>query len=305
MQKVRLPAETKGSIAEGPGAQYVNRSAKSSHRSADRAKFPFSPSLTTPQPPKTDAKTVPNAMNDSLATAQSPQPNSVVERWRQVQAQVSDLIRQFGPGHSVQVLAVSKFHPASAIRTLAQLGHLDFGENYLQEALSKQSELQDLPIRWHFIGQIQSNKTRPIAEQFAWAHTVDRLKIAQRLSEQRPTHLPPLNICLQVKWIEEPGKGGAWPSEVPNLAKQIAALPNIKLRGLMCLPPPSDDFAEQRRYFDDTKTLLDQLNASGMNLDTLSMGTSADLAAAIAAGATMVRIGTAIFGERSKPLAGQ
>lgn len=245
-------------------------------------------------------------MNDSIAPPDLPGLASTAltlpQRFGEVQAQVNALIQQYRrASNSVQILAVSKFHDATAVRAVVELGQLDVGENYLQEALDKQAVLHDLPIRWHFIGHIQSNKTRPIAEHFAWAHTVDRLKIAQRLSEQRPAHLPPLNACIQVKWLDEPGKGGAWPTEVPDLAKQIAALPNIKLRGLMCLPPPSDDFAEQRRYFDNTATLLEQLNANGMNLDTLSMGTSADLAAAIAAGATMVRIGTALFGERNKP----
>jgi PLP dependent protein len=200
----------------------------------------------------------------------------------------------------VRLLAVSKWQSADAIRQLASLGQKEFGESYLQEALNKQAALTDLSLDWHFIGHVQSNKTRSIAEHFQWVHAVDRIKTAQRLSEQRPDGAPPLNVCIQVKWVDEPGKGGAWPNEIPSLAAEIAALPRLKLRGLMCLPPPSDDFAEQRRYFDQTTALLSQLNQTGMGLDTLSMGTSGDLAAAIASGATLVRIGTAIFGERVK-----
>jgi PLP dependent protein len=222
-------------------------------------------------------------------------------RLLRVRNQISAFAQQYHRSvDSIALLAVSKWQSADAIRVLTTLGQTEFGESYLQEAINKQASLTDIAINWHFIGHLQSNKTRPIAENFQWVHAVDRLKIAQRLSEQRPSHAAPLNVCIHVKWVDEQGKGGAWAHEVPALAHEIAALPRLRLRGLMCLPPPSEDFVEQRRYFDQTTALLKQLNDTGMQLDTLSMGTSGDLAAAVAAGATIVRIGTAIFGERSK-----
>ncbi|MFJ3485702.1 YggS family pyridoxal phosphate-dependent enzyme [Pseudomonas sp. NPDC090202] len=197
---------------------------------------------------------------------------------------------------SVGLLAVSKTKPASDLREAYAAGLRDFGENYLQEALGKQTELSDLPLIWHFIGPIQSNKTRAIAEHFDWVHSVDRLKIAQRLSEQRPADLPPLNICLQVNVSGEDSKSGCTPEELPALAQAVAALPNLKLRGLMAIPEPTDDSAEQNAAFATVRTLQDQLN---LPLDTLSMGMSHDLEAAIAQGATWVRIGTALFGARN------
>ena len=196
---------------------------------------------------------------------------------------------------SVHLLAVSKTKPAAALREAYAAGLRDFGENYLQEARAKQVELADLPLSWHFIGPIQSNKTRDIAEHFAWVHSVDRLKIAQRLSEQRPADLPPLNICIQVNVSGEASKSGCTPHDLPALAAAINVLPRLKLRGLMAIPEPSDDRSEQDAAFATVRTLLQSLN---MGLDTLSMGMSHDLESAIAQGATWVRIGTALFGAR-------
>ncbi|NIE76089.1 YggS family pyridoxal phosphate-dependent enzyme [Pantoea sp. Ap-967] len=197
---------------------------------------------------------------------------------------------------SVQLLAVSKTKPASAIREIHAAGVRDVGENYLQEALAKQDELRDLPLIWHFIGPIQSNKTKAIAEHFDWVHSVDRLKIAQRLSEQRPAGLAPLNICLQVNVSGEDSKSGCAPADLPALAKAVAALPNLRLRGLMAIPEPTDERAEQEAAFATLRQLQESL---GLGLDTLSMGMSHDLEAAIAQGATWVRIGTALFGARN------
>ena len=196
---------------------------------------------------------------------------------------------------SVQLLAVSKTKPAEALREAYAAGLRDFGENYLQEALSKQLELADLPLIWHFIGPIQSNKTRAIAEHFAWVHSVDRLKIAQRLSEQRPAELPPLNICIQVNVSGEASKSGCTPADLPALANAIGELPRIKLRGLMAIPEPTEDRAAQDAAFAAVQHLQASLN---LPLDTLSMGMSHDLESAIAMGATWVRIGTALFGAR-------
>lgn len=195
----------------------------------------------------------------------------------------------------IGLLAVSKTKPADAIREAHAAGVCDFGENYLQEALEKQTQLADLPLIWHFIGPIQSNKTRPIAEHFDWVHSVDRLKIAQRLSEQRPAHLAPLNICLQVNVSAEDSKSGCSPEELTALAQAVVALPNLRLRGLMAIPEPTDDIAAQHAAFARLRQLRDEL---ALNLDTLSMGMSHDLEAAIAEGATWVRIGTALFGAR-------
>ena len=196
---------------------------------------------------------------------------------------------------SIHLLAVSKTKPAAALREAYAAGVRDFGENYLQEARAKQVELADLPLCWHFIGPIQSNKTRDIAEHFAWVHSVDRLKIAQRLSEQRPEDLPPLNICIQVNVSGEASKSGCTPADLPALAAAISALPRVKLRGLMAIPEPTEDRTEQDAAFATVRTLQERLN---MGLDTLSMGMSHDLESAIAQGATWVRIGTALFGAR-------
>ncbi|KTB58905.1 hypothetical protein AO066_22985 [Pseudomonas fluorescens] len=196
---------------------------------------------------------------------------------------------------SIHLLAVSKTKPAQAVREAYAAGMRDFGENYLQEALGKQAELSDLPLSWHFIGPIQSNKTRAIAENFAWVHSVDRLKIAQRLSEQRPADLPPLNICIQVNVSGEASKSGCTPADLPALANAISALPRLKLRGLMAIPEPTEERAAQDAAFATVRELQASLN---LPLDTLSMGMSHDLESAIAQGATWVRIGTALFGAR-------
>ncbi|RRV71362.1 YggS family pyridoxal phosphate-dependent enzyme [Stutzerimonas stutzeri] len=196
---------------------------------------------------------------------------------------------------TVGLLAVGKTQPAAAIREAFAAGLRDFGENYLQEALDKQVELDDLPLIWHFIGPIQSNKTKAIAEHFDWVHSVDRLKIARRLSDQRPATLPPLNVCLQVNVSGEASKSGCTPQELGPLAEAVAAMPQLRLRGLMCIPAPTENPAEQRAAFARLRLLRDEL---ALDLDTLSMGMSQDLEAAIAEGATWVRIGTALFGAR-------
>ena len=200
---------------------------------------------------------------------------------------------------SVTLVAVSKSQTAESIRLAATAGVTDFGENYLQEALPKMDGLADLGLRWHFIGAIQSNKTRAIAERFDWVHSINRLGIARRLSEQRPFHAPPLNLCIQVELIAEPNKAGVDPAHVGELAAAAALLPRVRLRGLMCIPPPLNNRAAEREVFARLRTLLEELNASGHKLDTLSMGMSADFESAIAEGATLVRVGTAIFGARS------
>jgi len=199
---------------------------------------------------------------------------------------------------SVTLLAVSKAQPANSIRAVAEAGVRDIGESYLQEALGKIEELKDLPLTWHFIGRVQANKTRVIASHFDWVHGVDRLKIAERLSEQRPFHALPLNVCLQVNIGGEDSKGGVNPSELPSLVAAVGALPRLKLRGLMCIPPDEDDPARQRMGFAAMRRAFEELNAAGARLDTLSMGMSGDFEAAILEGATIVRIGTALFGER-------
>jgi pyridoxal phosphate enzyme (YggS family) len=206
------------------------------------------------------------------------------------------------PRAAVQLLAVSKTFPAEAVLDAMQTGQRAFGENYLQEGVDKIAAIAaaapDVQLEWHFIGPIQSNKTRPIAEHFAWVHAVDRLKIAQRLAEQRPAGMPPLNICLQVNISGEASKSGVAPDELPALARQVALLPNLRLRGLMAIPEPESDAAKQHLSFARVRALYEQLQADGLPLDTLSMGMSGDLAAAVAEGATIVRIGSAIFGNR-------
>jgi pyridoxal phosphate enzyme (YggS family) len=199
---------------------------------------------------------------------------------------------------SVRLLAVSKTFPTAAVRAAAAAGQLAFGENYLQEGLEKIHALADLALEWHFIGPLQSNKTRAVAENFVWAHTVDRLKIAERLSAQRPAGLPDLNLCIQVNISGEATKAGVAPDAALELARDIASLPRVKLRGLMTIPEPATDFEAQRAPFRRLRRLLDSINAAGLACDTLSIGMSADLEAAIAEGATIVRVGTAIFGQR-------
>jgi pyridoxal phosphate enzyme (YggS family) len=220
-------------------------------------------------------------------------------RLQGVRARIAAAALRSGRGvPDICLLAVSKQQPPEAIRELASLGVRDFGESYLQEALLKQDSLHQLQLTWHYIGQLQANKTRAIAEGFDWVHTVDRVKIAQRLNEQRPSALEPLKICLQIKLAEEAGKGGVPPVEALPLALEIAKLSRLRLCGLMCIPPPSASFASQLLHFEQLRRLLEQLQSAGLNAKTLSMGMSSDLEAAIAAGATIVRIGTALFGER-------
>ncbi len=199
---------------------------------------------------------------------------------------------------SVTLLAVSKGQPAELIRAAAAAGVTDIGESYVAEALAKMETLADLPLTWHFIGRLQANKTRPVAERFAWVHGLDRLKIAERLCAQRPYHAPALNVCIQVSLGDEASKGGVPSPEVPALAAAVAALPRLALRGLMCIPPEEADPARQRGWFARLRTLRDSLNAAGLRLDALSMGMSGDFEAAIQEGATLVRIGTALFGPR-------
>jgi pyridoxal phosphate enzyme (YggS family) len=198
----------------------------------------------------------------------------------------------------VTLLAVSKTFPAAAVREAYAAGQSVFGESYVQEALGKMAALRDLQLEWHFIGPIQGNKTRAIAENFAWVHSVDRLKIAERLSAQRPEALPPLNVCIQVNVSEEESKSGVALHEAAHLARSVAALPRLRLRGLMTIPAPAQDREAQRKPFARLRELMLDLNRHGLQLDTLSMGMSQDLEAAILEGATIVRVGSAIFGSR-------
>ncbi|UWE15492.1 YggS family pyridoxal phosphate-dependent enzyme [Herbaspirillum huttiense] len=229
--------------------------------------------------------------------------SSIAQHLQHVQQQIAQAAGQAGRvPSSVQLLAVSKTFGPEAVAEAVAAGQRAFGENYLQEALDKIAALPalvpDTPLEWHFIGPIQSNKTRPIAEHFDWVHSVDRLKIAQRLSEQRPEELGALNICLQVNISAEASKSGLSPEELPEVAAQVAQLPRLRLRGLMAIPAPSDDMKQQRAAFAAVRGLYEQLRTVGLPLDTLSMGMSADLEAAVAEGATIVRVGSAIFGAR-------
>ena len=224
----------------------------------------------------------------------------IPENIAKVQVRIADASKVSGraPG-SVQLLAVSKTRPAAAIREAAACGLRDFGENYLQEALGKQAELTDLDLAWHFIGPIQSRKARALAEHFDWVHSVDRLKVAEQLSARRPAALAPLNICLQVNISGEDSKSGCSPAELPALGAAVAALPGLRLRGLMAIPEPTTDVAAQHAAFARLRQLRDELAGQlGIELDTLSMGMSDDLEAAIAEGASWVRIGSALFGAR-------
>ena len=221
-----------------------------------------------------------------------------------VEATIADAVQAAGRARNeVHLLAVSKTFPAQAVLEAMASGQTAFGENYLQEALDKIVNVAqaqpEARVEWHFIGPIQSNKTRPIAANFHWVHTVERLKIAQRLSEQRPPELGPLNICLQVNISGEASKSGATEAELPELARAVAQLPNLRLRGLMAIPEQATGAAQQRAAFARLRQLHDALRAEGLALDTLSMGMSGDMAAAIAEGATIVRIGSAIFGARN------
>lgn len=223
--------------------------------------------------------TISNRLQDILATIQSAQASSPFAQ-------------------SVKLVAVSKAQAASAIREAYQAGQNIFGENYLQEALDKQAQLTDLNIEWHFIGPIQSNKTQPISQHFAWVHSVDRLKIAQRLNEARPAHMPPLQVCIQVNVSHEDTKSGVLPEDLAALAAEIAKLPKLKLRGLMAIPAPTKDVNQQIAQFKLVRQCYDALLEKGFALDTLSIGMSDDYPVAIAQGATFVRIGSALFGAR-------
>jgi len=224
---------------------------------------------------------------------------SIAQNLAQVQAQIQSACLVAGrPSDAVQLLAVSKTWGPEAVREAHAAGQNAFGENYIQEALDKIAALPDLPLVWHCIGPIQSNKTRGVAEHFDWVHSIDRLKIAQRLSEQRPEHLPPLQVCIQVNVDGGETKSGVSPADLSELAWAVAALPRLQLRGLMTIPEPAETDAQMRAVHRQAKALFEQLRAQGLVLDTLSMGMSADLAAAIVEGSTMVRVGTAIFGKR-------
>ena len=228
---------------------------------------------------------------------------SIAEKLQLVRERIAHGCHDAGrPAQSVTLLAVSKTFGATQVREAFAAGQRDFGENYVQEALAKIDALADLcsALRWHLIGPLQSNKTRVVAESFDWVHSVDRLKIAQRLAEQRPAHLPPLQLCLQVNISGEASKSGLAPDEVAAVAHAVAALPaeRVRLRGLMAIPEPADGFEAQRRPHRALHELLHALNDGGLKLDTLSMGMSDDLDAAVAEGATIVRVGSAVFGAR-------
>jgi pyridoxal phosphate enzyme (YggS family) len=241
-------------------------------------------------------------------------PQNLPERLSEVRERIKNAASGARrPVDSITLLGISKGQPAAMLHAAAQAGVRDFGESYLQEALDKMAEMARLraqaqpppqagsaaELTWHFVGRLQSNKTRPVAEGFAWVHAVDRLKIAERLSEQRPYYAPALNVCLQVNVAGEDSKGGVSLTDLPALASAVAALPRLKLRGLMCLPPEETDTERQRHWFSLLRAALEHLNTSGLALDTLSMGMSGDLEAAIAEGATIVRVGTALFGPRT------
>jgi len=225
---------------------------------------------------------------------------NIAANLRQINTRIAELCRQYHRNtDDISLLAVSKTKPAEDIRSAFNAGQHCFGENYLQEALQKIQTLYDLPIEWHFIGSIQSNKTRELAEHFSWVHSVDRLKIARRLSEQRPESMPPLNICLQVNISEEASKSGLMLGELSELVAEVVQLPNITLRGLMAIPAKADTLSAQRATFNKINLALQTLQKTHPELDTLSMGMSNDLEAAIAEGSTILRIGTAIFGARN------
>jgi PLP dependent protein len=225
--------------------------------------------------------------------------SSIAQNLAQVQTQIQGACLAAGrPAGCVQLLAVSKTWGPDAVRAAHAAGQTAFGENYIQEAVDKIADLHDLPLVWHCIGPIQSNKTRLVAEHFDWAHSIDRLKIAQRLSEQRPEHLPPMQVCIQVNVDGGETKSGVSPQDLPAMAQAVASLPRLQLRGLMTIPEPAETEAQMRAVHRQSKDLFDSLRTQGLPLDTLSMGMSADMNAAIAEGSTMVRVGTAIFGKR-------
>ena len=225
--------------------------------------------------------------------------NSVSANLAQVRKRIELAVLAAGrPADAVSLLAVSKTMPAQAVRDAFAAGQLAFGENYIQEGVDKIASLADLPLVWHCIGPIQSNKTKLVAENFAWVHSIDRLKIAERLSAQRPANLPALQICLQVNVDGGSNKSGVTPTDLLALAQAVAQLPNLQLRGIMTIPEPAENEAAARSVHRQAKALFDSLNAAGLKLDTLSMGMTGDLEAAIAEGSTCVRVGTAIYGHR-------
>jgi pyridoxal phosphate enzyme (YggS family) len=227
-------------------------------------------------------------------------PQNCSESTQLTQNRIAEAARSAGRSvDSVTLLAVSKGQSSAAIDSAARAGIEHFGENFVQESLPKMETLAGRELTWHFIGRLQANKTRPVAENFAWVHTVDRLKVAERLASQRPFHAPPLNVCLQLHVGGEASKGGVEKTEIRALARDVASLPRLRLRGIMSMPPAESDVTRQRQWFRETRRVFDYLNEHGLALDTLSMGTSADFEAAIAEGSTIVRVGTAIFGPRT------
>lgn len=224
----------------------------------------------------------------------------IAENLHRVRSRIAQACTHAGRNTAaVSLLAVSKTFGAEWVEAAFAAGQTAFGENYIQEAVEKIQRLRHLPLQWHCIGPVQSNKTRLVAGHFDWVHTVDRLKIAQRLSEQRPANLPPLNICVQVNVDGGATKSGVSPGEALALAREVVQLPRLHLRGVMCIPEPAPDYAAACAVFDGAKAIFDAIHAAGIALDTLSMGMSADLEAAVASGSTMVRVGSAIFGERA------
>jgi PLP dependent protein len=230
-------------------------------------------------------------------------PQNLPARIQAVQERVARAAEAAGrSAQSVTLLAIGKAQPLPLLNAAAACGLEHFGESYLQEALAKITALRERGLTWHFVGRVQANKTRPIAEEFAWVHALDRVRIAERLAAQRPPHAPPLNVCLQVNLAGEDAKGGVAPEELAPLAAAVAKLPRLALRGLMCIPPEEAEPARQRAWFAKLRELRDQLNVQGARLDTLSMGMSGDFEAAIAEGATIVRLGTALFGPRASTM---
>lgn len=226
--------------------------------------------------------------------------SAIADNLQAVQARISKAAEAVGRSpESVRLLAVSKTWPLSCVVDAADAGQRAFGENYVQEGIDKIASISGRNLEWHFIGPLQSNKTKPVAEHFDWVHSIERLKTAERLSAQRPTYLPPLQVCVQVNVSGEASKSGCAPEDTLALCRAVAALPGLQLRGLMAIPEPVDDAQAQRRPFRQLRELSERIRAAGLPLDTLSMGMSHDLEAAVAEGATIVRVGTAIFGERN------
>jgi PLP dependent protein len=226
-------------------------------------------------------------------------PQNLSENLRRLRERIAEAAKQAQRAtQSITLLAVSKTQPVDLLRSAVELGLSDFGENYLNEALSKITALNSAALTWHFIGHLQSNKTRAVAEYFQWVHGIDRFAIAERLSMQRPGNLPPLNVCIQINLAAESGKSGVSPTQLAPLAQSILDLPRLHLRGLMCLPPAETDPERQRHWFAQLRSLQTDLQTRGISLDTLSMGMSADLEAAVLEGASILRVGTALFGAR-------